>query len=291
MKVNTYKVEYLMHLDSIDKVVKSPGVYVWGFVYSKEAVPIDFSTHKGVKEIDKKKHQFVPFYVGETEDIQTRLKQHSLVRSGDAAKYPRFSEDFMKEFFKWIPYQYKGMSKKVKFERFKDIVNCCNDSIQYYAEERILKEIFKKHTAKTKKISLAFKRGQASIAELDNVVVGSDTLWSLINDKENFWFLHVKCDDFKKSLDSAKDSQQKREIKREQGILLRSIEKKVCLSLRGGTISHYTLSADTSRLQIEDCSGTGVFKLDKKTNKFLEEMTDAEMKVDFNAKSPRKGYF
>jgi hypothetical protein len=153
-----------------------------------------------------------------------------------------------------------------------------------------LKLIFKNNNNAKKKIDRSFKRGQASIAELDNII-GGDTLWNLINNMDNFWFLHVKCDDFKESLNSAKDSNQKKDIKKEQGILLRSIEKKVCLSLRGGTISHYALSADTSGIQIEDKSGTGVFKLDKKTNKFLEEMTVAEMKVDFKAKSPRKGYF
>jgi hypothetical protein len=287
MKVNMYTVQDLMHLDDID-YVNSPGVYVWGFVYSKKAKPIDFSGQKK-KTIDSKKHQFVPYYVGETKDIKTRLKEHSLVRSGDAAKYPRFSEEFMKVFFKWIPYQYKGMSPKVKSEHFKKILKLDNSYIQYYADQIILNLIFNNNNNAKKKIDRSFKRGQAGITELDNII-GGDHLWNLINTMDNFWFLHVKCDDFKESLDSAKDSDQKKDIKREQGILLRSIEKKVCLSLRGGTISHYALSADTSGIQIVDNSSTGVFKLDK-TNKFLEEMTDEEMKVDFNAKSPRKGYF
>ena len=81
-------------------------------------------------------------------------------------------------------------------------------------------------------------------------------------------------------------------IEKEKKVLLESLEKKVYLSLKGGTVSRYTKSRKSNEYEVEDNTFTGVFKLKENSN-LLEEWKAGERKVDLsqNPVICRVGYF
>lgn len=71
--------EKLIDESNFDKLPKAPGIYIWGFLTDG---------------------YFIPHYVGQTGNLQSRLNSHFQHLNDDKSTYKKLELDFMKEFYK-----------------------------------------------------------------------------------------------------------------------------------------------------------------------------------------------
>lgn len=145
-----YHISQLNHLSLNGK----KGVYIWGFAFKFQnencVEPVNFYggdclADFGDNEIlfaDKIK--FIPYYVGQTNDLNDRIRTHSNFRKGDARKFTRFSISYMNNFFSGngYPVNYK-MANSIN--RLNNIIlfhrtnpNC----LEYYNSKVVLMSIY-----------------------------------------------------------------------------------------------------------------------------------------------------
>jgi hypothetical protein len=247
-----------IHLGSINRLHEIPGVYIWGFIREKKGESfIDFlKTPNPI--FDPKEHQFIPYYVGETDNLRKRIQEHSLLRSMDAAKYVRFDMGFMNEFYLHVPRQY-GRNKYYGSD-YITINGIKRNSIVYYPAHDVMTAIYGKKIPAVINNSFSVRgkktlKKQSSISEIDSIIGINDTLWELTNTMNNFWFMSL---DLPHLSIQPKDNKEQRADKRNDRC---SYEKKVYLSIKGGTISRFVKDAKDQNVQIIDNSNTDIFHL------------------------------
>jgi hypothetical protein len=317
------------HLAELDKLNDFAGIYVWGFMCNRQnQTYCDFTNYS--TEYDGEILQFIPYYVGlSTHSVKKRLLEHSLIRSMDSAKFIRFSRDFMSQFFKYVPDQY-GKKDYLKAHKeiateFPGSITYYNKRElmkEMYQSSIDLKKIEK--VLKRGEAGIAEFDFITDIDTLDVLINKKNNFYFIYIEVHAFESginklkekMEVISEEKKKKKKTTKTNKNLNpteilelnkvvsELEEESGTLgdqitrkekekktfLESMEKKVYLSLKGGTISRYTKSRSTENLKIEDKTGTGVFELNAN---LLSELSPDKRKVDLS-KNPwtvRDGYF
>ncbi len=228
-----------------------PGCYIWGFMYSKDKSKIlNFNDYNEVPEYDSKKYQFIPYYVGESANVFARLGQHSLIRSMDAGKFPRFKLDY--QFWLDIPRQYENGRDKF-LPSYISIAQ--NGNIIYYGKEDVMLAAYGKNKKKSLIIKQQFLSNlrQPSITDLESLLGIKDTLEDIIQLKDNFWFMILTNDEVEHNSKNVIDFNVEK--------TRHEIENLLYLSLKGGTISRCYRAKINKKLIVIDNSNSNVFHL------------------------------
>ena len=237
-----------------------PGIYIWGFMYSKlegEIVdPLDYNDGNN-KIYDESKMQFIPYYVGKHEkSIAERLIEHNGVRSNNnAKKYTRLNFDYIKEFFKDLNFPINIGGKNI----YEFIKLGQNDKVLYYNHFGFLsvkyqnkfKELLNDNNFKLKSIL------DVPITDF-KFLDKKDTLNLLVdkNELNNFWFCFAEY-----PIEKGPITQ-----------VLESLETLTFYSLLGKTISKTGLFEDlTDIISLNDETTTNIFKEKKIT---IEKIKD-----------------
>jgi hypothetical protein len=254
----------------VAKKVTKPGVYIWGFLYNMDKNEILNFENISNPEFNPNKHKFIPFYVGQSEDIYKRLGNHSLVRSNDSIKWPRFSFPFMLQFYKWVPPQKHTASYWRKYKDIHTIYQqtCQKDALLFYSKVDVMKHI---HPNQIADIDFFYSRGQAGIADVQGRLNIIDSLSQIINIHNNFWYMEV--DEQIKIASDRKDC-----------------EAQIHLSLKGGVISRYHIENPSISIQVSPAvRSLGIFELNAK-NELITCSCHNNLNISVNPPSLRVGY-
>jgi hypothetical protein len=266
MKINNVP-EHISSLANliVSKKNRKAGVYIWGFLYNKNKDKILNFENVSDPKFNSNIHQFIPFYVGQSRDIYKRLGNHSLVRSNDSIKWPRFSLLFMLEFYNWVPLQ-KHTARY--YSDYKDIHDCNNNALLFYSEMNLMKSIYPHNHAD---IDFYYNRGQAGIADVQGRLNVIDTLSEIINIQNNFWYMEV--DDVIASASDRKDC-----------------EALIHLSLKGGVISRYHNPTPNVVIQVSNAvKSLGIFELNH-NNELVGCNCHNKLNITVNPPRLRMGY-
>lgn len=176
------------HLANLDLKEKS-GIYIWGFVLDTNVngelnLPFDYSINNipnceanGCNlRIDVK---FVPYYVGRSNNIESRLNEHKKITVGDALKYTRLNFNYYKSFFSDndLPINVGQNKWIISSPNYK---NSLIGKIEYFNDSDILKLIYSNN------ISPIGKTGSYLITDQSYIL--RDTLKEIVEFRNNFWF-------------------------------------------------------------------------------------------------------
>lgn len=261
------KIQGPVHFENVDKngILKNnpkgwsnpntSGIYVWGFMYIYEngefIEPIDFKCKEVLQILDSyykkerelpKDWKFLPYYVGKSEsNIFNRIKQHQDVRNvknlkSDAAKYIRFSHDYMKKFFKESNFPLKiGSSSRAK--QLINLITTPLKSITYHNDKKVLQAIFPNLS-----ITSLGKNHPITLQKINGVCI-PDTLQDLVDDKNNFWFCYSYI------------------------LTLKDYESFLFYSLKGKTTSQtQNFSSVINSIEIKNDTDTDIFHVDQNNN-------------------------
>jgi hypothetical protein len=231
--------------------IHKPGCYIWGFMYSKNKRNIlNFNDYNEIPEYDSSKHQFIPYYVGESGNIYSRLGQHTLVRSMDAGKFARFKMGY--QFWMDIPRQYENGRGKF-LPSYISIAQ--NGNIIYYNKQDVMLEAYGKNKKKSQIISQQFLSDlrEPSITDLESLLGIKDPLEDIVHLKDNFWCMILTKDEVEPNHKNPLDFNSEK--------TRHEIENLLYLSLKGGTISRCYRDKINTKLIVLDKSNTNVFHL------------------------------
>jgi hypothetical protein len=165
--------------------LKTVGIYIWGFIYEydKKNKTVGWVPQEKEIKYDEDIMQFIPYYVGKADkndSILRRLKDHHNLKNENVRKYTRFSEKYMKLFYKdpSCPIKKKGKMNNI------DALKLCtpyDSPIEYFNDKACLEKIYPK-------IQLEFKGGYPIDLQKNGDKSLPDTLKYLIHTMNNFWF-------------------------------------------------------------------------------------------------------
>jgi hypothetical protein len=197
-----YHISHLKELTDLD----SYGIYIWGFMFSRDEHAIKEFKVIPKDEIPKidinlgysnPEDIFIPYYVGRAKHnkkgdttIKKRLSNHVKIQKGSSSKYLRMKMSYYKSFFRdtqnlrfpiplttgnWIEtdeYSLKHIKK----------------NIVYFNNPTLLSKIY--NCAILDKNGKIFKANNCPINKINSVKI-NDTLKKIINDYNNFWFCYL----------------------------------------------------------------------------------------------------
>ncbi|MEI7502043.1 MAG: hypothetical protein WCJ61_02050 [Paludibacter sp.] len=211
---------HINHLTSL-KLKGKVGVYIWGFMFDfkeKEISdkPIIFQNNNLTGEIipdlsscnlDKDGNPigvdctindwiFIPYYVGERDNLQTRIKDHYDVtnltnkKNNSALKYTRMHLSYYKSFYLDFPKLINKSSNKLVDE----FVTKNIKSIEYFNDMSILKKLYPNpNTLKNKLPNPPKNHNPIDQIELNGSEL-NDSLKEVIVKRNNFWFCYAVLD-------------------------------------------------------------------------------------------------
>ncbi|MFZ4106341.1 hypothetical protein [Flavobacterium sp.] len=255
----------------IEKIkLNVPGIYIWGFMYSKKDNTVFNSLDCKIetnKKYDGRNMQFIPYYVGKkTDSIFDRINEHYEVRSNsNSIKYTRLSYDYLKEFFKDHSFPINiGKSYINDFIRLG-----YENKVNYYNHLGFLCTKYRVNMNKLIKNGFVFK----SILDVPivdyNFLNDKDTLYNLVGKENynNFWFCFAEFSCNKKLIKT----------------YLESFETLTYYSLKGKTISKtQEFSKILNDIKIEDATNN--------SNIFNKDENGQICQIDFNNLLEIPGY-
>ena len=180
------------------------GIYIWGFMDNMEnnhlIDPINFS--KGDNKIPDFKTEgvempinwkFIPYYVGlKNGGIDSRLNEHHLITKGDGLKKTRMTMDFYKQFYlDTSGFPINIGDEYVRLKKLQLLVCSNPNSVDYFNNLCILKSIHK-----NLKINIPLSNLNLTDIPISSCCINKkqidDTLDSIINTNNNFWFCYAE---------------------------------------------------------------------------------------------------
>ena len=177
------------------KTKNKAGIYIWGFMYSyNNSGPVDF--RKVEPNFKPTNMKFIPYYVGLRKDVFQRLKAHQNVRKGDATKYIRLAQDYIREFccddFPINDYKHVKSSKH-NDDILKFIKQGDSSKIAYYNYKPVLEKIY--YGQRIQFTSCDDKNYPITCQRNIDGTLFNDPLHQLVgngpNEMNNFWFCYA----------------------------------------------------------------------------------------------------
>jgi hypothetical protein len=221
---------HIEHINDL-KLVSKGGVYIWGFMFdlknskiSNEPIKYKSNKYLNGKEIpdiqDFELNEenlfkgfnceindcvFIPYYVGERDDIISRIKSHHDVtnmknnKDNSALKYARMFISYYKKFYLDFPTLIVGSGNK----DIEKLVEKHTKSIQYFNSLKILDIIYPKPNKIINKLLATNLNNALNNNPIDQINLNKkplfDSLKEIVVNRNNFWFCYAEFEDPKLS--------------------------------------------------------------------------------------------
>lgn len=196
--------------NKLNKNIKNPGIYIWGYVVDNklsEILEIKDTT------FNANTMKFIPYYIGLDSNLFNRINKHKKFDKGDARKYTRMSEEYMLKFFKDCKnnnFPIKNDDKDIHKEYLKLNDSKEKENITYYNNSDFLTETYGNecivnHQKKTEMPITKFNEDNGYIIndslmriyDYSNKSIHKNNLWfsyALFTDSQDF--INCKLEDF-----------------------------------------------------------------------------------------------
>lgn len=189
-------------LETLKKELTTGGIYIWGFVFEKDAKgepsgePLK---HEMISKYDGKSHCFIPYYVGKSSGNSSTIYSRLIDHRKKNKKYLILNPSYLKSFFKDPSFPSK-MGKGSNAIR-KDLIKLHKETkgIAYYNNKSVIMEVFGEDLDLDFKTSTFKKEDYPQDLVLDKVKDSAEKvrIEKLFNDffkeKQFFTYANIQC--------------------------------------------------------------------------------------------------